>query len=199
MIEAGRRLGLAAEAGQIGGRGEFAPQEHLHRDDPPETLLPRPVDDPHPAAADLLEELVVAKQGRQCHRPRRHAVVGRCWSRGCARSARAGGAGAAIDRRGEDRRLPSHRVGDHHRREQLAKLRGEIGVGAEEGVEAAGIVAVVGQLVEKLGKAGLLGGRKGLIDGATPPLKAILANRPSRRAPFPACRHRRLPLLVIPS
>jgi hypothetical protein len=36
-------------------------------------------------------------------------------------------------------------------------------------------------------------------DGAAPPLKAILADRPSRRAPFPACRHRRLPLLVIPS
>jgi hypothetical protein len=58
---------------------------------------------------------------------------------------------------------------------------------------------VVGQLVEELGKAGLLGGREGLFDGATPPLKAILADRPPDRAPFPACRHRRLPLLVIPS
>jgi hypothetical protein len=72
-------------------------------------------------------------------------------------------------------------------------------VGAKEGVEAAGIVAVVGQLVEKLGKAGLLGGREGLLDGAAPPLKAILADRPRSRAPLPACRHRRLPLLVIPS
>ena len=77
MIEPGRSLRLALEPGQVGGRGELPPQKHLHRDDSPQAPLPGPVDDPHPATADLLEKFVIAKQGRKRQRPRCHPVAGR--------------------------------------------------------------------------------------------------------------------------
>ncbi len=49
---------LSPEPGQVLGAGVFARQDHLERDQPVETNLSRLVDNPHPAAPQLTEELV---------------------------------------------------------------------------------------------------------------------------------------------
>ena len=47
------------------GRGQVAGQDHLHRHQAVESLLPRLVDHAHPAAPDLLEQLILAEMPRR--------------------------------------------------------------------------------------------------------------------------------------
>ena len=63
MIEAGGRLGLHAEAAQLVGRGTLSGKNHLERHDAVQADLPGPVNDPHAAAGDLIEQFVVAQEG----------------------------------------------------------------------------------------------------------------------------------------
>jgi hypothetical protein len=61
VFELGRGLGLHAEAPQI-DRARAQPRvDHLEGDDAVQALLPRPVDDPHPALGDSPQQLVVAQ------------------------------------------------------------------------------------------------------------------------------------------
>jgi hypothetical protein len=60
MVQVGRHLGLAAKACHFARGGQLTGQDHLQSDDAVEALLPRPIDDAHAAAGDLVEQLVVA-------------------------------------------------------------------------------------------------------------------------------------------
>ena len=62
VLELGGVLGLAQETAQVGGTRPVAEPDHFHRDDPIQALLPGFVDDPHPAAGDGLEQIVVAER-----------------------------------------------------------------------------------------------------------------------------------------
>ena len=187
MVEPGGGLRLAAEAGQIGLRGELAAKEHLHRDGAPQAPLPGPVDDPHAAAADLLEEVVVAERRREGDLAGGEAVgrlevaMGRVRRRRGGRIVGTGRGGAA----GEDLRFVRHRVGEHHRREQLTELRREIGMDAGERLEphSGGARGTVGKLVEEAGQPLFLGHRERLLHGAAPP-----ARRSAECLRFAGCR-----------
>ncbi len=61
VVEQGDRLGLVLEPEQVGVIGQHAGLDHLECDGPVEVDLPSLVDDAHAAAAQLLEELVVAE------------------------------------------------------------------------------------------------------------------------------------------
>ena len=56
----GGGLGLVREPCPLPQARVLAGQDHLQRDDPVEARLAGLVDDPHPAPADLLEDLIVA-------------------------------------------------------------------------------------------------------------------------------------------
>jgi hypothetical protein len=58
VVELGRRLGLAAEPGQLRPAGAFLPEDQLEGDDTAEGRLPGAVDDAHAAAAQLPQDLV---------------------------------------------------------------------------------------------------------------------------------------------
>src|SRR5439155_3765721 len=58
VLQPGDRLGLGAEAGQVGGGGVAAGEDHLQRDEAVERPLAGEVDDAHAAAADLADQLV---------------------------------------------------------------------------------------------------------------------------------------------
>ncbi len=62
MVQPGCRLSLAAKPRQVGRGGQFAAKDHLERDDPSQADLPRREDDPHTAATDLFENLVIAER-----------------------------------------------------------------------------------------------------------------------------------------
>src|SRR5262249_22029121 len=55
------RLGLGAKSRPIKGQGRVAAYQPLQRHLPPQARLPRPVDDTHAPAAQLLEELAATK------------------------------------------------------------------------------------------------------------------------------------------
>ena len=61
MVEVGGRLGLAVEPLDVGLIGELAGEDHLECDGPVEADLPGLEDDPHAAAGDLADDLVVAE------------------------------------------------------------------------------------------------------------------------------------------
>src|SRR5207237_2812824 len=67
VVEPGRRLGLDAEPGPRLRPGQGAVADQLERDRPPRSDLPGLVDDAHPAAADLLQDLV-ARDARPVRR-----------------------------------------------------------------------------------------------------------------------------------
>src|SRR5690349_6892377 len=54
------RLGLQAPDKLV--TGELAEEQHLHRDNAVEADLPSSINDPHAAARDFLDQLVVAKK-----------------------------------------------------------------------------------------------------------------------------------------
>ena len=62
VIELGRRLGLGVKASHFFIAGELAAADHLQRNDPPQPHLPGPVDDPHPATGDFVEQFVIAER-----------------------------------------------------------------------------------------------------------------------------------------
>lgn len=59
--EARRGLGFPTEALDGLLARQRPQQQHLHGDDPVEADLPSPVNDPHPAVSDLLEQFVIAE------------------------------------------------------------------------------------------------------------------------------------------
>lgn len=70
VLHPGGRPGLFVEAANVLFRGQVAVEDHLHRDDPIQVLLPRLVDNPHAPAAKLLDELVVAEIAGQAENGR---------------------------------------------------------------------------------------------------------------------------------
>ena len=60
MLQAGDRLGLGAEAGHVPFAGVFTGQDHLQGHEAVELALPGLVDDAHTAAAQFLQQFVVA-------------------------------------------------------------------------------------------------------------------------------------------
>lgn len=68
MAQPRQRLRLLLEPPQELTEHEVAGAQHLHGDDAPQALLPRPVDDPHAAATELAEDLVVVRQPRRRER-----------------------------------------------------------------------------------------------------------------------------------
>ena len=62
MIQPRRRLRLALKAGDLLRRGELPGPDALQGDDAIEADLPGLVDDAHAAAADLLQQFVIAKR-----------------------------------------------------------------------------------------------------------------------------------------
>ena len=66
MLERCHGLRFDEEPGQCIGAGVAPREHHLQGDEPVELLLPRLVDHPHPAAAELAEDFVAADMG---HRP----------------------------------------------------------------------------------------------------------------------------------
>ena len=71
MLEPRRRLGLGAETLDHPGRGQFAGGDDLERDLPPQLRLPRAEYDAHPAARDLLDQLVAGEHAALEQRFRR--------------------------------------------------------------------------------------------------------------------------------
>src|SRR5262249_39320683 len=61
VVEPGRRAGLGPEAAYLLLRGQAAAQHDLQGDDPLEAGVAGPVDDAHAAAAQLLQQAVVAE------------------------------------------------------------------------------------------------------------------------------------------
>src|SRR5262249_43811213 len=64
VVEAGRVLGLSAEALYLGWRGESARQNNLQGDGPIERDLPGLEDDSHAPASDLLQQFIIATEAR---------------------------------------------------------------------------------------------------------------------------------------
>gem|GEM_PF-4861092 len=60
MLQPGGRLAFHLKPVKLARAREIPRQDHLQRDVPVQADLPRPVDDSHAAAADLLDQLVVA-------------------------------------------------------------------------------------------------------------------------------------------
>ena len=70
VLEPRDGLGLGAEAGRLGRPGVAARQDHLERDLAIEADVPRPVDHAHPAAAELLQDLVAGQDRARTGRDR---------------------------------------------------------------------------------------------------------------------------------
>jgi hypothetical protein len=64
MLQTCHRLGFRAETAYVIGPGELAGPDHLHGHEPIQTPLPAAPDHAHAARADLLQQLVVAKDPR---------------------------------------------------------------------------------------------------------------------------------------
>ena len=65
MFEASGGAGLGLEPRQFLRSGELAAQDHLEGDGALKAALPRLVDDAHAAAAQLIEQVVVAEGSRR--------------------------------------------------------------------------------------------------------------------------------------
>ena len=164
VIEPGGGLGLGAKPGQIGGGRQIPPQEHFHRHDPAQALLPSAIDHAHAAATEFLEQFIVAEGCRERGRPRnepigRQRVWGRIRQRRC---------GEFLGRqRLEDRRLLGDRIGHRHRREQFPQLPGELGMGSRMPLEEnhGRPAPRLGKLVEQNGEQLLVGRRERLGHG----------------------------------
>ena len=65
VVEIGRRLGLQAKPFDVLFAGQHAREDHLERDDSVEIGLPCPKYDPHAAAGNFIQQLVVAEGSRQ--------------------------------------------------------------------------------------------------------------------------------------
>ena len=74
MLQTGRGFGFGAKPLHIGGAGQLAGQDHLHRYSPIQAWLARFIDHPHAAARDLLQQLVIAEVAKLSARG------GRIWS-----------------------------------------------------------------------------------------------------------------------
>src|SRR5262249_30273054 len=75
MPKARDGLRLQAKAGDLLGSGMRARQDHLQRDGPFELAVDGLVDDPHAAASEFLDDLVLADQSRAGGR-RLHGTAG---------------------------------------------------------------------------------------------------------------------------
>ncbi len=87
VVEQRDRLGLVLEPSQLVVRGQCGRPDHLERDRPVEADLAGLVDDPHAAAADLADQLVVAEVANVrtgCWLPIAVAIPARC-DRPCGR------------------------------------------------------------------------------------------------------------------
>ncbi len=62
VVEVGGQLGLAEKPLAFVGGGHLAGQDHLECDQPVRAALSGLVDDPHAAAGDLFEHLIIADQ-----------------------------------------------------------------------------------------------------------------------------------------
>jgi hypothetical protein len=65
MVQPGSGPGLGVEAQDLRRRGEPSAEDHLERHLAPEPILPGSPDDSHPAARDLLDQLVSAETARR--------------------------------------------------------------------------------------------------------------------------------------
>jgi hypothetical protein len=61
MVEVGGGFGLDVEPPDVGLVGELAGEDHLQRDGPIESHLPRLEDDAHAAPGDLADDLIVTE------------------------------------------------------------------------------------------------------------------------------------------
>ena len=61
MVEAGSGFGLQTEPGNVQWSSEFPFEDHLEGDDAVEADLPRSIHNPHAAAGDFLQQLVIAE------------------------------------------------------------------------------------------------------------------------------------------
>ena len=131
MVEVRGGLGLAAKPRQVGRTGQVPPEEHLDRHGSSQAPLQGPVDDAHAAAADLLEQLVVAQRHRQRRDARNKTAVRMPTGRHHDPRRRAADPGGPVGLRSpvDDRRFPGHRIGHEHRREEFPQLAGQIGMG----------------------------------------------------------------------
>jgi hypothetical protein len=78
MLQTGRRRGLDAKPVDEFLTRILAQQQHLHRDDAVQALLPRLVNDAHAAPGDFLQQLVVAEVFQRAQRSRsRGRALGR--------------------------------------------------------------------------------------------------------------------------
>ena len=168
VVEPGGGAGLGLEAGQVFACGELAAQDHFQGDGPMQTPLPRPVDDAHAAAADLLKKVIIAKGSGRGGRGRR------------LRKFRAERAAGKVARRESFRHL--------HGRPQLAQLAGQLrmegGGGVDVGVASlAGLLAQVGQEVGQPLIAVGIGRDRGDVHEADPPPgnRAARSRRIARR------------------
>ena len=72
-----RRFRLRTESCEVHRRRQVTAQHHLQRDDPVEALVPRFVHDPHAAASEFRQQLVVAAVAGQHARRATRFRVGR--------------------------------------------------------------------------------------------------------------------------
>ena len=79
-LRGGRRL--TAESRKISGRRQIASQEHFDGHRAAEAFLDRPIDHTHAAAADLLEQFIVAERERERCNAGQHAGARRRPRRG---------------------------------------------------------------------------------------------------------------------
>ncbi len=123
MVQSGGRLGLAAKPREVGRGGQFAAKDHFEGDDPSQADLPRTKDDPHPAATDLFENLVIADAlpGLERRRPTRFAR-------------------SALDRI-EHLRHAGKILGHHRRRPKYADFVDQVGMPTSQRFEI-GILAI---------------------------------------------------------
>ena len=135
VVKLRRGLRLAAKAGQVCRTRKIPPQEHLDGDSAAQAPLQGAIHHPHPAAADLLQQFVVAKDHwqrrgtghktarlrpwRRCHapRPRPQIILPSDPRRGLAAQ--------------QDGGLVGHRIGHRYHGKEFAELAGEIGVAAD--------------------------------------------------------------------
>ena len=115
VVELRHRLGLGAEPPQLGEARQRRVADQLQRHEPPEVDLPRPVDDPHPAPSDLVDQLVFAEEPRRPRGGRRGRLglgrPGGRLGRGTPRPDRPRGRHALAHRRAGLRIDPGRRMG----------------------------------------------------------------------------------------
>ena len=76
MLKECRRGNLAPESLNDLLAGERTGQNHLQRDNPPKTELPRAIDHPHPTASYLFDEFIVAENTNRLSGGQRAAGIG---------------------------------------------------------------------------------------------------------------------------